>query len=421
MTGRRQGRRLALVVVLALTLGGCASTKPQTISHVQNQLPEPPLKPRQLAVFLDGTGNDVWSRTNVRRLFEMTVSRQQPEVIAYYDPGVGSGGSLLTKLLGLGAGYGFQQNLREALTFLTENYRDKDEISIFGFSRGAYNAGVLASIVSGAGLPVLPWNPNQSADERHKRAVKAVNAYYRELRKAESRARSYADRVSKRQRPAVSEGGHEPPPPEDRAKEWRQHYWRELTRTTAWSAENRVRPDIAVLGLWEPVNSLISGSLKDWIYGIGKVSLSVSDVSEFNRHKGHDFHPYALGPKVKQCLFALSLDEERQSFVLELPDSTVLEPPDSMPETHEFVWFVGDHSDVGGGHKGDKDLAGISMNWMLAHVGDRLLGDGGSNARVYENPFGARHDLFLNKGWRRFAYRVRGEAPGGESQEDQAS
>ena len=193
----------------------------QSFIHTQNWPSQPSVGPRQLVVFMDGTGNDVTSRTNVRRLFEMTVSLHRPEVIAYYDPGVGTGRRLTHRILGGAFGFGFQGNLRQALTFLTENYRDRagDEISIFGFSRGAYSAAVLASLVSGAGLPSLD-DPKvgESVEDRHKRAEEAVKTYYREVRSATLQAKNHAKRLSKKNRTKEN-------PPEERARSWRKDYW----------------------------------------------------------------------------------------------------------------------------------------------------------------------------------------------------
>ena len=394
-------RSLFCLIVFVLTLSSCATKDYQSFVHTQNWPSQPSAGPRQLVVFMDGTGNDVTSRTNVRRLFEMTVSLHRPDFIAYYDPGVGTGRRLTHRILGGAFGFGLQGNLREALTFLTENYRAGDEISIFGFSRGAYSAAVLASLVSGAGLPLLDPKVGESVEHRHKRAVEVAKTYYRAVHSATLQAKNHAKRLSKQNKIG---------PPEERARLWRKDYWEKLQKAGKWSAtENRVRPDIAVLGLWEPVDSTIDGLFL--APKVGKIGWSVSDRSEFGRHRGHSSHPYVLGPKIKTFLMALSLDEERQPFTVELPDFAL-----GQPEAYEFVWFVGDHSDVGGGHKGDKDLAGISMNWMLAHVGDRLFGPGGSRIRVYEDYAGARHDLSVSKRWQKAAYRVRGEVLGSLAQ-----
>jgi hypothetical protein len=366
----------------------------QSFVHVKNWRLQHVSESRQLVVFMDGTGNDVRSRTNVRRLFEMTTSRHRPEILTFYDPGVGTGDRFFHRNLGGPFGFGFQRNLRDALTFLAENFRTGDEISIFGFSRGAYSAAILANLISRAGLPSLSDVRQESVVARHSRAEKLISCYYAEIHDAERESERHADQ-------AVKRSGRLPP--EERASIWRTAYWESLEQCSAWSdTQNRQRPDITVLGLWDPVDSLVAG-----LYPVAKVAWSVSDISEFNRHKGHRFHPYAFGPKILKCLMALSLDEQRQPFMVELPDHRLGEP-----KQYEFVWFVGDHSDVGGGHEGDKDLAGVSMNWMLKLVGHRLLGPAGDDIQVYENVASPRHDLSVCKPYRSAAFRIRGEILG---------
>lgn len=397
----RFSRIISSLMIANVILSGCSTIEPnyQIVKHVQNQITQNQFQgPRQLVIFMDGTGNDIADRTNVRRLFEMTSARHRPEVLTYYDPGVGTSKLPISRTLGLALGAGFETNLFEALVFLTENYRENDEISIFGFSRGAYSAALLASIVSGAGLPNFTWQKGESTREAHERALEVVTQHLAEVREAESQAEEYSNNAK------IDKSL----PPEIRAQLWRKNFWQRLQKSEGWTTtRQRVRPDIAVLGLWDPVNSLVHGFFSKIYYGLGKVAWSVSDISEFERHKGYEYHPYALGEKIKLFLIALSLDEERQPFLPELPD-----PEWGRPEQYEFVWFIGDHSDVGGGHLGDKDLAGISFNWMLSYTGDRLLGKGGSQIRVYENYLGARHDLYFENGWHSLAFRVRGEILG---------
>ena len=93
-------RSLFCLIVFVLTLSSCATKDYQSFIHTQNWPSQPSAGPRQLVVFMDGTGNDVTSRTNVRRLYEMTVSLHRLEVIAYYDPGVGTGRRLTYRILG---------------------------------------------------------------------------------------------------------------------------------------------------------------------------------------------------------------------------------------------------------------------------------------------------------------------------------
>ncbi|MET4445943.1 uncharacterized protein (DUF2235 family) [Bradyrhizobium sp. GM2.2] len=54
--------------------------------------------------------------------------------------------------LGGAFGQGLDDNIRLAYEWLIENYRDGDEIFIFGFSRGAYTARALAGLIAIDGL-----------------------------------------------------------------------------------------------------------------------------------------------------------------------------------------------------------------------------------------------------------------------------
>ena len=376
-------------------LTGCAINDSSSFVHSKNW---PSLgkasKGRQLVVFMDGTGNDVGSRTNVRRLYEMTTARHQPDVLTYYDPGVGTGRNWINIGMGGALGFGFQRNLRQAMTFLAQNYQEGDEISIFGFSRGAYSAVVLATLVTRAGLPAVQPRNGESYKQMEQRVESLITSHYNEIEDAEKAAAKAANGVANH-RGELS--------PQKRAELWRQAYWAKINTCEGWTQKaGRIHPKISVLGVWDPVDSLVGGVLP-----AAKVLWSVSDVSEYGRLRGHRFHPYALGPEIKNCLIAFSMDEQRQPFLAELPDLAL-----GKPEKYEFVWFPGDHSDLGGGHDGDKDLAGISMNWMLSHVGERLLGDKGREIKVHEDYTSPRHDLSVSKLYRGKAFRVRGEVLG---------
>lgn len=354
--------------------------------------------PRQIAIFFDGTWNELADRTNVRRLYELTTARHDPRVLCFYDQGVGTGklassGSVLGQIIGGGMGQGFQKNIREALTFVTEHYQKGDEISVFGFSRGAYSAQVFATLVAGAGIPELPRDAGQTNKQRHELAAKAVKAYYNHIERAERAASNAADKSIGRITPSQNTPAWRGRPAEE-AKVWRQSYWAKLTKTSEWTnSSGRVRPGIATMGLWDPVEGM------SWkISGLWKTALSNTRKAEFERHRGHQQHPVALLPNINECYIAFSLDEQRQPFMAEIPDHER-----GQPKKYEFVWFPGDHSDTGGGHGDGKDIAGLSMNWMLSKVGNRLLGSHGSMVRMYANPVAVRHDLKLG------SVRVRGE------------
>src|SRR5262245_59688939 len=107
---------------------------------------------KRLAIFLDGTWNDPSSRTNVVKLFDLVAPRGADDVVqkSYYDAGVGT--KWYNKLRGGTVGAGLSKNVRQAYSWLLENYADGDEVYIFGFSRGAYTARSLGGLIAGCGL-----------------------------------------------------------------------------------------------------------------------------------------------------------------------------------------------------------------------------------------------------------------------------
>lgn len=118
-------------------------------------------RPRNLIVCLDGTGNAYGeANTNVVKFYAM-LDHDQSHQIAHYDPGVGTFSAKgawtrtskwLTKVLGLGFGFGLEQIVSQAYRFLQRSYRPGDRIFIVGFSRGAYAARALSGFLHKCGL-----------------------------------------------------------------------------------------------------------------------------------------------------------------------------------------------------------------------------------------------------------------------------
>jgi len=116
---------------------------------------------KQLIVCLDGTGNRFSDcPTNVVRMIR-SLSPDDSQVISYYDQGVGTFGmketlfewqKVFSRVLGLAFGWGTRRLVEGAYHFLATNYQAGDEIYIFGFSRGAYAARCLASVIRAVGL-----------------------------------------------------------------------------------------------------------------------------------------------------------------------------------------------------------------------------------------------------------------------------
>jgi len=111
---------------------------------------------RRLAIFCDGTWNSAdqeKAATNVVRLARIvrpTTEDGRAQII-HYDSGVGTGNAL-DRIAGGGTGIGLSRNVREAYSFIANNYNDGDEIFLFGFSRGAYTARCIAGLIGRIGI-----------------------------------------------------------------------------------------------------------------------------------------------------------------------------------------------------------------------------------------------------------------------------
>jgi uncharacterized protein (DUF2235 family) len=118
--------------------------------------------PKNIVICCDGTGNDFDNPdydSNVVKLYNaLKISEDQ---IAYYHPGVGTMGSpsahgaiakFKSKVMGLAFGTGLLPNVGDAYRYLMNTYQTGDNIFIFGFSRGAYTARAIASLLHVYGL-----------------------------------------------------------------------------------------------------------------------------------------------------------------------------------------------------------------------------------------------------------------------------
>jgi hypothetical protein len=112
---------------------------------------------KRLIVCCDGTWNDSDSGndyTNVARFAWSIrpVAKDGTSQIVYYQSGVGSEGTEVSKIIGGATGAGLSHNMRDAYSFICTNYCDGDEIFLFGFSRGAYTARCIGGLIGFAGL-----------------------------------------------------------------------------------------------------------------------------------------------------------------------------------------------------------------------------------------------------------------------------
>jgi uncharacterized protein (DUF2235 family) len=121
---------------------------------------------RNLVLCCDGTSNQFTAhRTNVLKLC-YALEKDGERQLVYYHPGIGtrapvgigtSFGTFWGKIAGLAFGHGLRADIADAYIFLMNHYRPGDRVFIFGFSRGAYTARVIAGMLKLYGLS-MPGN-----------------------------------------------------------------------------------------------------------------------------------------------------------------------------------------------------------------------------------------------------------------------
>lgn len=362
--------RILIVCLLAALQLGCS-----TVAH-KAMLPEgPTYAPRKIAVFFDGTNNNEASDTNVKKLHSLVSLQDHQGLATLWIEGVGTG----VDIGGMAFGIGTSSRVRLAYEFLLNHYRDGDQIYIFGFSRGAWNARVLAAMLFNVGLP--RW-PGQTAEESADTAFSVFKGTYS---------------------PSPSEafvcGELDLLPKLDHQKR------REAVQKclTGLKFESSPPVSVEVLGLWDTVEAL---GFPNWgarvLHRLGFKPLTV-DVDSPNRLYGDQLC------NVRLALQALSIDDNREWIFTPLPltrqhlvngcppvgDTHILQPSGNEGKLQvaagrlKEVWFSGAHSDVGGGYATSL-LSGVSLNWMIEQLESTALLRAG--IKVREDRYGNSHN-----------------------------
>ncbi|SDY38444.1 DUF2235 domain-containing protein [Pseudomonas sp. NFIX28] len=313
---------------------------------------------RQLIVCIDGTNNRFSDEpTNVVRLFR-SLPRDSKTLLAYYDQGVGTFGlsetlfewqKVPSRIAGLMFGWGIKRNVLNAYRFLMENYRDGDQIFLFGFSRGSYAVRVLAALLHTIGL--LPAHQPQLMDFAWSLLTTRLQPEDNTSEPNRQRAMSYTWwRMSADKKPDFKLMG-------------------------AFKGSFARKVSIHFLGLFDTVSSV------GWVYD----PLIV---------------PYTRRNKdVRIIRHAVSLDERRSFFRQNLwtEDEGV---------NQKQVWFAGVHADIGGGYPvGESQLALIALRWMIGECLEAGLSIDAEACRaelyppsVLQDPLAQAHDS-LTRNW----------------------
>ncbi len=282
-----------------------------------------------------------------------------------YFRGVGTGP--LDRITGGGFGFGLEQNVRDAYNWLVTHYNDVDigpdstgagdEIFIFGFSRGAYTARSLVGLIAtygilrhGAPLPASSFGNDcvlGRQREKHNGVWERIfgNNMQVPRRITDLKLDPWLARV------------HETSPPKNRTEEL----------IISWSR----RAKITYLGIYDTVGA------------IGWDSLAIPGLrSKLAMH--HNMRPTTL---LQKCRHAMAINEQRSSFShtpfiaylgptvsgneLKRARNTSLDGGKECLRTQamwnrkiEQRWFVGAHSNIGGGYE-DNVLAQRPLHWVL--------------------------------------------------------
>ncbi len=294
-------------------------------------------KPKNIVICLDGTGNQIEENlSNVLKLYRAL--EKSDDQIVYYDQGVGTLGHKYTwgwlrqKIrngIGLAFGRGLEANVIDAYEFIVKHHCEhkvkgrsapqSDHLYIFGFSRGAHTARVLAGMLYEIGI----LKPEQA----HLSGA-AFTAY------KQSKHPLTQDALC-----------------EEKAYEGDGANFRRVAGTKVAS--------VKFLGLWDTVSSVFIPNPKGFLPPLTRSHL-----------------PHTLiNPAVATLRHAVAIDEVRRMFRVDhWPIDQIYKPnihSQGVPKQQNAkeVWFAGSHSDVGGGHKRhDSGLSQFPLIWMIGEA-----------------------------------------------------
>lgn len=293
---------------------------------------------RRLVLMFDGTWNERHNLTNVARMFE-AVDDYKPDKDDEVDPDAeplqlvrylkGVGTNFFGSFLGGAFGYGLSDIIKEGYRWLSNNYRVGDEIFVFGFSRGAYSARSLVSLVHRCGGVLMLKTGEPEREINDAVLTKAYNLYRGHVENTDARANAAYEK---------------------QLKDFSDKYCQPVT--------------IKMLGVWDTVGALgiPDSALKLKSPLLKPLFKTLDTIIPWSR-KHYGFHSQGLPCIVENAYHALAIDEHREDFAPTLWDRRKPENKDVKQ-----VWFVGSHCNVGGGAADDDedpdDLWQYSYIWM---------------------------------------------------------
>ena len=336
--------RLLIISCIAL-LTSCRAIPPDI------SIPDPYSKPKDIAIFIDGTAFKQSDSSNIYKLVEKVKDRK--DLLSFYTVGVGAGPD--AKRVGQFLGIGLSVDVQNAYRFICENYSKtrQDRIHLFGFSRGAYTCKIVTNLMLTAGVINFENLRNQ---KHQKRLVRQLYKAYLSKKSIEERKQDVNIII----------------------KRWEDKLDIKLKR--------RFDVTVETLNLFDTVEAL-----------------GAPDGS-FNPCCPNKNHPEQYS-NIKKVNHAVSIDDNRaRIFTPILATCPCAKDTNNRPidDYINEVWFAGAHSDVGGGYKYengkmDNKLAYIPLQWMMNNLKSYDLFEG--EITLYKtNISGTAHDAEIDYG-----------------------
>lgn len=266
---------------------------------------------KRMIICCDGTWNTpdkntsgIPLHTNVVKIAQAIkpVSDFGVRQLTYYNVGIGTSGTFLKKWYDGATGSGISKNIIEAYKYLILNYESGDELFFFGFSRGAFTVRSLAGLIRNSGI-------------LRKDSIDMIEKAYK----------LYKSRSSSTH------------PKEKEATLFRKTY----------TVADKV--PIKFIGVWDTVGSLGNPLVLNTLFS------KISPITLAN-----SFHDAELSSIVENAVQALAIDEKRSNF----RPTIWIKQDDSVNQYVEQKWFIGAHSNIGGGYPSTA-LSDIALEWMI--------------------------------------------------------
>ncbi|KAI1452523.1 hypothetical protein F4805DRAFT_447077 [Annulohypoxylon moriforme] len=319
---------------------------------------------KKIVICCDGTWNSENSkrkRSNVSEISRCITPYDRDGIpqIVFYQPGIGTGTSKLGNVWEGLTGTGLYEDICEAYSFLCHNYSHQDdEIFLIGFSRGAFTVRCVAEFLNDVGL-------------LEKRGMVNIAEIFK-LWECKTKTRAL------------------------RGVGWR------LNPEPAKLLEQKIK-DLEETGLLRRNIKVKACAVWDTVSSLGLPMPWFIPQPPPRKLKFVNSH---LCPNIQHAFQALALDEKRRHFrpivwriapkdrhdtaqeitlnsplqggnnddVSKISDSAAVQDhgtPQSEISVLKQCWFLGCHSDVGGGNE-EAELSQISLIWMISQLNSFL-------------------------------------------------